>query len=128
MLVYTVLKRKFKMKINTARIFILAVLFMCIGPVISTQAQNEEVMKPLSERIDETTKKLQLKLVLSNEQLIKINTILAQAIPKSISKESKERTLNLINSKIESVLTKRQQSKFAILKSKWLDEILGSSE
>ena len=116
------------MKINSIRIFVLAVLFMCIGSVKNIQAQNQEVMKTLSERIDETAKKLQLKLVLNNEQLIKIDSILVQSLPKSFSKESKEEILKLINSKIETVLTKRQLSKFAILKSKWLDKILDSSE
>ena len=116
------------MKNISTRIFIFAVLFMYIGLVKNVQAQNQEEMKPLSVRIDETAKKLQLKLVLSNEQLIKIDSILVQSLPKSFSKESKEEILKLINSKIETVLTKRQLSKFAILKSKWLDKILDSSE
>jgi hypothetical protein len=116
------------MKINSTRIFIFAALFMLIGAVKNSQAQNEAVKKPLSERIDETAKKLQLKLVLSNEQLKKIDSILVQSIPKSTSKENREETIKLINLKIETVLTTKQLSKFAILKSKWLDEILSSTE
>lgn len=112
------------MKINPTRI-ILVLFLLCVG---SVHAQNELSMKPLSERIDEATKKLQLKLVLSNEQLIKIDSILIQSIPKSIAREKREETIKSINSKIEAMLTTKQLSKFAIIKSKWLDEILSSAD
>jgi len=116
------------MKIKFTSFFVLAFLFMCIGPAKNVQAQNEVEMKPLPERIDAVTKKLQLKLILSAEQSSKIDSILIGSIPKNISKENREEISKLVNAKIETVLTKKQQSKFAILKSKWLDEILGGSE
>lgn len=116
------------MMINLTRIFILVIFFMYFSYVKNAQAQNELEAKNLSERIDDVTKKLQLKLILSAEQLSKIDSILIESIPQSISKENRKETVKLINAKIETVLTKKQQSKFAIIKSKWLDEILGSSE
>jgi len=116
------------MKIKFASFFVLAVFFICIGPVRNVYAQNEAEMKTLSERIDEATKKLQLKLLLDQDQLIKVDSILVESLPKSISMENKQETQKLINAKIESVLTKRQKTKFNILKSNWLDEIISTSE
>ena len=116
------------MKIKFASFFVLAVFFICIGSVRNVYAQNEAEMKTLSERIDKATKKLQLKLLLDQDQLIKVDSILVESLPKSISMENKQETQKLINAKIESVLTKRQKTKFNILKSNWLDEIISTSE
>ena len=116
------------MKIKSIHVLIIAIFFTCIGSIKNTQAQNEEETKSLSEQIDKVTKKMQLKLILSKEQLTKIDTILVESIPKTILKEQREKILNAINQKIETVLTKRQKTKFDILKSKWLDEIIGASE
>jgi len=116
------------MKVKFASLFVLAVFFICLASVRNVNAQNEEEIKTLSERIDEVTKKLQLKLLLDQGQLMKIDSILVESLPKSISTENKQGTQKLINAKIETVLTKRQKTKFDILKSNWLDEIFGSSE
>jgi hypothetical protein len=125
---FSIDKRKIKMKIKSTHVLIIAIFFTCISSIKNTQAQNEDQTKSLSEQIDKVTKKMQLKLILSNEQLTKINNILVESIPKTILKEQREKILNAINQKIESVLTKRQKTKFDILKSKWLDEIIGASQ
>lgn len=109
-------------------IFVLTVLFICANPGRSIQAQNEMDIKSLPERIDDIKNQLALKLLLNSEQLIKIDSILTRYLSQSISDENREVTLQKINTEVETVLTKRQKSKFDILKSKWLDEILGSLE
>jgi len=114
------------MKIISAGIFFAAILFMCIGSVINLQAQNEPKTKALTERIDDVTNKLQLKLLLTKEQAALVKNILSENISESILKENREKILKVINDKIESALTKKQKTKFSILKSKWLDEIIGA--
>jgi hypothetical protein len=116
------------MKIISKRFLVLTILFILLINGIKLQAQNEADLKPLSERIENVTNKLQLKLLLSKEQQIKINAILVESIPNPIVKENREKTLELINTKIETVLTKKQKTKFSILKSKWLDELIGGTE
>ena len=125
---FSIHKRKIKMKIKSTHVLIIAIFFTCISSIKNTQAQNKDETKSLSEQIDKVTKKMQLKLILSKEQLIKIDNILVESIPKTILKEQREKILNAINQKIETELTKRQKTKFDILKSKWLDEIIGASQ
>ena len=110
------------------RIFILTVLFICTSHGRIIQAQNEMDIKSLPERIDDIKNQLALKLLLNNEQSIKIDTILTRYFSQSISKENREVTLKSINSEVGILLTEKQKTKFDILKSKWLDEILGSVE
>ena len=116
------------MKIISKHFLILAILFILLIAGIKLHAQNEADLKPLSERIEDVTNKLQLKLLLSKEQLIKINAILVESIPNPIIKENSEKTFELINTKIETVLTKKQKAKFGILRSKWLDELIEGAE
>ena len=125
---FSIDKRKIKMKIKSIHVLIIAILFTFIGSVKNIQAQNEGETISLSEQIDKVTKKLQLKLILSKEQLVKIDNILVESIPNPRVKENREKTLELINSKIEALLTKKQKTKFDILKSKWLDEIIGAAK
>jgi len=116
------------MKIKSISILIIAVFFVFIGYIKNVQAQNEVEMKPLSERIDDFTKKLHLKLLLTKEQLALVHNILSENISESTLKGDRAKVLKVINEKIEAALTNKQKSKFSILKSKWLDEIIGGSE
>ena len=95
------------MKIKFTSFFVLAFLFMCIGPAKNVQAQNEVEMKPLPERIDAVTKKLQLKLILSAEQSSKIDSILIGSIPKNISKENREEIIKLSEDSYKVYLKKQ---------------------
>jgi hypothetical protein len=116
------------MKIKFSSIFVLVLILVIIGAAEYAQAQNEAEMKPFSERIDDVKNMLQLKLLLDKEQQSKINNILKESLPKPISKDSSEATIKSINTKIETVLTKKQKSKFDIIKSNWLDDLIGGSE
>jgi hypothetical protein len=116
------------MKIKFPSIFVLVIILMNIGAAEYVQAQNEVEMKPFSERIDDVKNMLQLKLLLDKEQLNKINNILIESLPKPISQDSSEATIKSINTKIETVLTKKQKSKFDIIKSNWLDDLIETSE
>ncbi len=109
-------------------IFVLTVLFIYASPGRNIQAQNEMDTKSLTERVDDLKNHLGLKLLLNNEQLMKIDTILTRYLSQSISVENREVTLQKINTEVETVLTKRQKTKFDILRSTWLEEILGSLE
>ncbi len=109
-------------------IFILAlgIFFACPGKNI--QAQNEMDIKSLTEKVDDIKTQLGLKLLLNDEQLIEIDTILTRYLSQSISKENRKVIVKSINAEVGTILTSRQKIKFDILKSKWLDEILGSLE
>lgn len=88
-------------------------------------AQEVEHQKSVEEKITDAENKLALKLLLDKEQLIQIDSILTASISESLSSESREKILEEVNQKIEIILTKRQKAKFNLLKSSWLDEIIG---
>ena len=90
---FSIDKRKIKMKIKSIHVLIIAMFFTCIGSIKNTQAKNEGETKSLSEQIDKVTKKLQLKLILSKEQLIKIDNILVESIPNPIVKGIEKKSL-----------------------------------
>jgi len=92
------------------------------------QAQIETDIKPLSEKIDDTANQLEIKLLLTKEQTLQVKNILRENISDSTLKVDREKILKPINDKVETLLTKKQKPKFDILKSKWLDEIIGTSD
>ncbi len=110
-------------------IYTIIILFLILFPSLkSVYAQNKEETQPLTEKIESVKNKLQLKLLLNSDQLKKVDKILVESIPKSISKEPKDEAINSINTKVETVLTKKQKIKFEILKSNWLDELFDTEE
>jgi predicted transcriptional regulator len=101
-------------------------MFIC--SVKNVQAQIETDVKPLSEKIDDTANQLEIKLLLTKEQTLQVKNILRENISDSTLKVDREKILKPINDKVETVLTKKQKPKFDILKPKWLDEIIGTSD
>ena len=116
------------MKIKFTKIIALALFIMFICSAKIVQAQIEADVKPLSEKIDDTANQLEIKLLLTKEQTLQVKNILMENISDSTLKADREKILKPINDKVEIVLTKKQKPKFDILKSKWLDEIIGTSE
>lgn len=114
------------MKLNFAGFFALVLLFICIGAIQNLKAQNDESNDSLSVKIDDVTKKLNLKLLLTKEQSAQVQKILVENISKSSFDE--EKSVKAINEKVQSVLTKKQRTKFEILKSNWLNELFDTSE
>jgi predicted GIY-YIG superfamily endonuclease len=104
------------------------VICVVIGLSANLNSQTATDLKPLSERITDIKNKLQLKLLLSKEQVSSVDTLLKESTFKSFSKESKEEILKSINSKVESFLTKKQKAKFNIIKVNWLDSLLEGSK
>ena len=116
------------MKIKFAKIIALVFFLMFICSVKNVEAQIETEAKPLSKKIDDTANQLEIKLLLSKEQTLQVKNILKENISDSTLKINGEKILKPINDKVETVLTKKQKPKFEILKSKWLDEIIGTSQ
>jgi len=116
------------MKIKFTKIIALALFIMFICSAKIVQAQIEADVKTLSEKIDDTVNQLEIKLLLTKEQTLQVKNILKENISDSTLKVDREKILKPINDKVEIVLTKKQKPKFDILKSKWLDEIIGTSE
>ena len=116
------------MKIKFTKIIALVFILMFICSVKNVQAQIDADVKPLSEKIDDTANQLEIKLLLTKEQTLQVKNILRENISDSTLKVDREKILKPINDKVETVLTKKQKPKFDILKSKWLDEIIGTSD
>jgi hypothetical protein len=89
---------------------------------------QEEIIISRSERIEELTKKLQLKLLLDNEQSELIDSVLIKNLPNTILEQNRDSTFNSVNRIIEGILTDRQRIKFEIIKSNWLEELVGTNE
>ena len=116
------------MKIKFTKIIALVFFLMFSCSVNNMQAQIDADVKPLSEKIDDTANQLEIKLLLTKEQTLQVKNILRENISDSTLKVDREKILKPINDKVETVLTKKQKPKFDILKSKWLDEIIGTSD
>lgn len=116
------------MRIKLKIIFLVSFWILALAVEQEIHAQNEIYVKSISAKIGDALDKLKLKLLLSDEQLKKIDTILVEAIPDTLSKSNRNQTLENINSMIESILTTRQKTKFDILKPTWLDELLGNPD
>ena len=116
------------MKIKFTKIIALVFFIVFIISIKNVHAQIEADVKPLSEKIDDTANQLAIKLLLSKEQTLQVKNILKENISDSTLKVDREKILKPINDKVETVLTKKQKPKFEILKSKWLDEIIGTSQ
>ena len=116
------------MKIKFTKIIALVFILMFICSVKNVQAQIETDIKPLSKKIDDTANQLEIKLLLTKEQTLQVKNILRENISDSTLKVDREKILKPINDKVEIVLTKKQKPKFYILKSKWIDEIIGTSD
>lgn len=91
-------------------------------------AQENETKNPRLVKIENVKSKLQLKLLLSKDQLIKLDSILKQYIPENVTDDNIEEIEHQINPKVEGLLTKKQKNKFEILKSTWLDELIDTSD
>lgn len=116
------------MKIKFAKIIALVFFIIFVCSAKNMQAQIEADVKTLSEKIDNTANQLEIKLLLTKEQTLQVKNILKENISDSTLKSDREKILKPINDKVETVLTRKQKPKFDILKSKWLDEIIGTSE
>ena len=116
------------MKIKFTKIIALVFFLMFICSIRNVHAQIEADVKPLSEKIDDTANQLEIKLLLTKEQTLQVKNILRENISDSTLKVDREKILKPINDKVETLLTKKQKPKFDILKSKWLDEIIGTSD
>jgi hypothetical protein len=116
------------MKPYSAFIFFVVVSLVLFNSATPTIAQAKDGITISSEQIDSVTIKLQLKLLLTGEQATKVRLILNESFPKTYVKEQREEILSMINKKVEGILTSKQKAKFNILKSNWLDEIIGTPQ
>ncbi|NWF88133.1 MAG: hypothetical protein HXY50_01590 [Ignavibacteriaceae bacterium] len=69
-----------------------------------------------------------MKLLLSKEQIAKIDTLLTEPLCKSITKTNKDEKINFINEKVISILNNKQRIKFELLKTSWLEELATQPE
>ena len=114
------------MKLNFACFFALALFFICMSAIQNAKAQNEEDTDSLSVKIDDVTNKLNLKLLLTKEQSAQVHKILIENTSESALDEKK--SVKAINEKVQAILTKKQKSKFEIIKSNWLNELFDTAE
>jgi len=115
-------------KINSTHIFKMMVICVVIGLSANLNSQTVTDLKPLSERITDVKNKLQLKLLLSKEQMNSLDTLIIESTFKSLAKENEGEILKSINFKVESILTQKQKAKFNIIKSNWLNSLLEGSK
>ena len=111
------------MKIGSIHFFCLKLAMLFILMSINLFAQVEVGSTPIINNIEDVKNKLQLKLLLSKEQEKQIDTLLTKLLLRPISKENREETIKSINKNVEVILTKKQKSKFDIIKSSWLDDL-----
>jgi hypothetical protein len=116
------------MKQSSVFIFFVGLSLVLFNLATTTIAQAKGGITISSEQIDSVTIKLQLKLLLTEEQAAKVRSILNASIPKKYVSEQREELLTMINKQVEVILTNKQKAKFNILKSNWLDEIIGTPQ
>ncbi len=104
-----------------------AFILTLVGNTVLT-AKIDFAAQSSTDSIEIAVKKLQLKLLLSDNQCTKIKTILREVDFRSFTEENKAVMLKPINDKVDKLLTRKQQVKFEILKSEWLDELFENSE
>lgn len=107
---------------------ILLLVLLLISCSQSAYPQNDSLTIAQSECIKIAVDKLQLKLLLTKDQSLSIQKIVSEALTKPVSNAEREKSLALINEKIVLLLTKKQSSKFVILKNSWLNEIFDDTE
>ena len=112
-----------------SRIFQITVIIIVANCVLSLGfAQTDSDKKYLQEKISEVTKSLELKLLLTKEQTVRANEILTQHLTKEFIVQKNEKEIELLNQKVEILLSKKQRVKFNILKQKWLNEFFERDE
>lgn len=89
---------------------------------------QEELINSKSDEITELSKKLQLKLLLDNDQFRLIDSSLLKMLPETIQESDRDSILNSVNNMIEQILNARQKIKFEIIKDNWLDELVVKKE
>lgn len=107
---------------------ILLLVLLLISCNQSAYPHNDSLTIAPSEGIKIAVDKLQIKLLLTKDQSLSIQKIVSEALTKPVSNAEREKSLALINEKIVLVLTKKQSSKFVILKNSWLNEIFDDTE
>ena len=110
------------------RAFVFAAFILTLIGTSNLLAKIDFAAQSSTDSIEIAVKKLQLKLLLSDNQCTKIKTILREVDFRSFTEENKAVKLKPINDKVDKLLTRKQQVKFEILKSKWLDELFENRE
>lgn len=93
----------------------LKIFFVIFLGVMVLHAQDN---KAISKTAEKTTQKLQLKLILSDEQTAKIKDLVIENFS-----QVKENKTEVLESKIISLLNDKQKEKFVIIKKEWLSSL-----
>lgn len=113
---------KNKFSILTARIILTLSItnFLVAQTDIKQDIQEKDTLKA---KIENTIQKLNLKILLDNNQLEKVNKILINVFQQDSVKSNASDKINSINQQVEKILNNKQKSKFQILKSTWLNDL-----
>jgi hypothetical protein len=101
---------KTMLKINKA--IITAIMVMLFSSAVFAQVEeksNEELVKSMSENLKQ-------KILLSDEQTVKVKTILSEYVS---NKNATDEDLKSAQQKVESLLDNKQKMKYNILKNEW---------
>lgn len=103
-------------------------LLICLFAEVNQLYAQEKFNVSKTQRIEGLTKKLQLKLLLDDNQSEMIDSVLLKNLPDTILKQNRDSTFNSANLIIEGILTDRQRIKFEIIKTNWLEELVELNE
>lgn len=105
---------------------IISVIHFGIGTLAFAQTKVDE--KKAAQKVGNIKKQLEVKLLLSHEQRSSLDSIVTESVINSINKQNKHEKIQELNGKIEGILTPRQKTKFEIIKSNWLVDVLELEE
>jgi len=94
---------------------VIKIFFILLLGVMVLHAQDN---KEIAKTVQKATQRLQLKLILSDEQTTKIKTLVMDNY-----KQVKENKTTALETKITSILNDKQKEKFIIIKKDWMSSL-----
>lgn len=109
-------------------ILFLSCIIFSLSAVNFSSAQDKTKNNILIEKIDNVIQKLNMKILLNDQQKEKLKVILVQEFTKDSIAADDSKRLSSLNDKVDGLLTERQKNKFKILKTNWLNELINPEE
>ncbi len=105
-----------------------ACMFFLLSGVNFLLAQDQPKDSIITEKIDNVVQKLNMKILLDDNQREKVKVILMREFAKDSIDVNDSKKITSVNDKIDALLTERQKNKFKIIKTSWLNELINPEE
>lgn len=113
---------------NKLPFIILTCMFILFSALKFSLAQGQPNDKIIKEKIDNVIQKLNMKILLDENQRKKVKVILMREFANDSIDVNDSKKLTSVNDKIDALLTERQKNKFKIIKTSWLNELINPEE